>query len=278
MGPGNRLSSVMKQTDITGPVLGACPGRPARFGPGLLEKVAELGSLRDAAATLGLEERLAWNYLVGANNLSDQPLLCALAENPAPTPHAQRLLGRTEALVLAFEDFLAAPGGGAFNQFQLRHQFLRRLEARTSARNQFYCRVHSVLRERVNAVVTLELGGGDRLAAHITTHSAEELGLVAGRACHALIDPAWVEVRPDSPSGWNIRHNCLRGRVVRCVDDPVDAEVAIELAGGRIVLASMTRAEMAEKGIRLGQPAHALIQASQIILAVDEPCAGKAPA
>lgn len=265
---GSRLVApvVINHTNITGKPLLAVA---ARTGPGLLEKVAELGSLRDAAASLGLEEDLAWHYLVAANNLSDHPLIRVITADPVPTHHARHLLGRADALAVAFERFLDAPGGGAFRQFQQRHQLLRRLAARTSARNQFYCRVHAVRRERVNAVVSLDLGGGDRLIAHITARSAEDLGLVAGRTCHALVDPAWVELRAEAPAGAG--QNRLCGTVVRIQDDPVDAEVAIELAGGRIVLATLSRAEIAEKGLYVGRTGHALIQSSQIILAVDEP-------
>lgn len=275
MEPRFSLSSVIKPNDIThfGSFPQPVPKTPRAMGPNLLERVAELGSLRDAASVLGLDEELAWDYLVAANNLSDLPLIRPQAENLAPTQHGRRLLGRSEELARDFLDFLDAPSGGAFRQFQLRHQFLRRLEARTSARNQFYCRIRSVRRERVNAVVTLDLGGGDQLAAHITSRSAEELGLVGGRACHALVEPAWVEVRPDSAQGVYGQHNCLRGRVVRCLEDPVDTEVSIELSGGRIVVAAMTRAEMAEKDIEVGRSVRALVQSSQIILAVDQPAA-----
>jgi molybdate transport system regulatory protein len=275
MEPRFSLPSVMKPTDITNieAFMTPVPKAVCTMGPSLLERVAELGSLRDAASSLGLDEDRAWDYLVAANNLSDVPLIRPLAENLAPTRHGRRLLGRVEELARDFQDFLDTPSGGAFRQFQLRRQFLRRLVARTSARNQFYCRIRSVRRERVNAVVSLDLGGGDQLAAHITARSAEELGLVGGRACHALIEPAWVEVLPDSAQGVYDRHNCLRGRVVRCLEDPVDTEVAVELTGGRIVVAAMTQAEMAEKEIAPGRPVCALIQSSQIILAVDQPAA-----
>lgn len=265
-----RLASVIKATDITSlvevtqPVAGARPSLPR-----LLERVAELGTMHDAAAALGVEEDLAWNALVAANNLSEVPLLQTLARHPRPTPHAQRLLGRSENLAHAFLGFLDAPEGGAFRQFHLRQRLLRGLEERTSARNQFYCRVRLVARERVNAVVTLDLGGGDHLTAHITTRSIEDLGLVSGCACHALFDPAWVEVRPDTPG--STQQNCLRGTVARCLDDPVDSEVTIALGGGRLILATMTHAEMLEKNIQVGHPVCAVVQASQIILAVYEP-------
>jgi molybdate transport system regulatory protein len=267
----------MKLLDITAiePFLMPAGRTSSAIGPRLLEGLVRLGSLHDVATSLGVEEDLAWNYLVAANNLSDSPLVKPLAETLTPTLHGRRLLGRSEDMTSAFQSFLDAPGGGAFRQFQMRHQFLQRLGARTSARNQFYCRVLSVRRERVNAVVMLGLGGGDQLAAHITAHSAEELALVGGRCCHALIDPGWVEVRSGTQSEETMRHNCLHGKVVRLLDDPVDAEVAIELAGGRIVLAAMTQAEMTEKHIRVGEPVCAVIQSSQIILAVDQPPASR---
>lgn len=266
MEPRFFLPSVMKSNNITSFAGSA-------MGPSLLERLAELGSLHDAASALGLDEDLAWDYLVAANNLSDAPLIRPHAQTLAPTPQGRSLLARSENLARDFQDFLDAPNGGAFRQFQQRHQFLRRLIARTSARNQFYCRITSVRRERVNAVVTLDLGGGDQLAAHITARSAEELVLVGGRACHALVEPAWVEVLPDTPQHPDGQHNRLRGTVVRCLLDPVDTEVAIELTGGRIVVATMTQAEMADKQIAAGCSVCVLIQSSQIILAVDQPAA-----
>ncbi|MDD3529150.1 MAG: TOBE domain-containing protein [Gallionellaceae bacterium] len=266
MGSGLVAPSVINPAAIAN--IGA-PAAGRRIGPGLLEELAEFGSLCMAAHRLGLEEGLAWHYLVAANNLADRPLLRPLAADAEPTGDARRLLARPATLTDAFERFLDTPDGGAFHRFQQRHQFLSRLAARTSARNQFYCRVASVRRERVNAVVMLDLGGGDRLTAHITARSAEALGLVAGRGCHALVDPGWVEACAGAPA--QDSPNLLSGRVARVQDDPVDAEVAIELAGGRILLATLSHAEIAAKGLAIGRPAHALIQSSQIILAVDEP-------
>jgi molybdate transport system regulatory protein len=270
MGSRFGLPGVIYKRDITDAFrLSMSENRAVPRGLFLLERMAETGSLRDAANAVGLDEDLAWNYLVAANNLSDVPLIRPLAENLAPTLHAKRLLGRSEDLERAFQRFLDAPAGGAFRQFDLRQRILRRIGARTSARNQFYCRVRAVRRERINAVVMLDLGGGDRLDAQISACSAEDLGLVAGQACHALIDPAWIEVQPDRAADCDKQQNCLRGRVLRCLIDPVDAEVAIELGSGRIVVANMTQAEMAEKDIQVGRSALAVVQSSQIILAVD---------
>ena len=131
--------------------------------PGLLQRVAEFGSLREAAAVMNVDEKQAWSYLIAASNLSDVPIVRVANENLMPTMHGRGLLGHPDALAGAFQAFLDTTVGGAFRQFNQRHQFLQRLDARTSARNQFYCRVHSISRERINAVVTLDLGGGDQV-------------------------------------------------------------------------------------------------------------------
>ncbi len=226
--------------------------------------ITKLERVASAAADLGVAEGPVWNTLVAANNLSEVPLLPS-ATGDAPL---QVLLGRSDNLAHAFMGFLDVPEGGAFRQFHLRRRLLRGLEERTSARNQFYCRVRLISRERVNAVVTLDLGGGDQLTAQITARSIDDLGLVSGCACHALFDPSWVEILPDTSAAGQLHG--LRGTVARCRDDPVDSEVTIALAGGRLLLATMTHAERLEKEIRVGKTVCALIQASQIILAVYE--------
>ena len=275
MGSGFVVPGVIKSKDITGSLLPNPSGiRPPSGLPHLLEKFAELGSLREAAAAAGLDEDQAWSRLVTANNLSEVPLLQARADHASATPVAARLLGRSESLAEAFQGVLDAPAGGTFRQFHLRRQVLVRLQARCSARNQFFCQVRLLFRERVNAVATLDLGGGDHIEAQITARSAETLGLASGSHCHALIDPAWVEVQSAAEAAGSARQNSLAGRVVRCREDPVDSEVTIALAGGRLLLASMTRAEMEEKTIRVGSAVWAVIQSSQIILAV----AGQSPA
>ena len=62
------VPSVINRGDITDNPLLAGVGQTRRIGPGLLETVAQLGSLRDAASNLGLEQDLAWQYLVAAKD------------------------------------------------------------------------------------------------------------------------------------------------------------------------------------------------------------------
>lgn len=56
-----------------------------------------------------------------------------------------------------------------------------------SARNQFKGRILSVQKGAVTAIVTLDIGGGNKITASITNNAVEELGLVPGADAYAII-------------------------------------------------------------------------------------------
>jgi molybdopterin-binding protein len=66
-----------------------------------------------------------------------------------------------------------------------------------SARNQLHAKIRSVTHGAVNTEVVLELRGGEELVAIVTRHSAEALGLVAGRDAVAVIKASSVMVATD---------------------------------------------------------------------------------
>jgi molybdate transport system regulatory protein len=64
--------------------------------------------------------------------------------------------------------------------------------------------------------------------------------------------------------------NRLCGIVARCQDGAVNAEVVLELPGGKTVTAIVTRESVHNLGLAVGVPACALIKASRIILAIED--------
>jgi molybdopterin-binding protein len=66
-----------------------------------------------------------------------------------------------------------------------------------SARNQLKGKVKAVELGAVNAIVTLELAGGQEVVAMITKHAAESLGLKKGRRAYAIIKSTSVMVGVD---------------------------------------------------------------------------------
>ena len=60
--------------------------------------------------------------------------------------------------------------------------------------------------------------------------------------------------------------NALRGVVVRVVDGPVSAEVALEIAAGKVLVVALTSRSLRSLGLFPGRPAIALVKAPMIAL------------
>jgi molybdate transport system regulatory protein len=65
---------------------------------------------------------------------------------------------------------------------------------KTSARNQFHGKVSQIKTGAVNDEIEIELPGGDKLVAIITSESTKNLGLQVGGDAIALIKAPWVIV------------------------------------------------------------------------------------
>ena len=66
-----------------------------------------------------------------------------------------------------------------------------------SARNQFKGKVVSVKEGAVNAIVTIDIGGGNKMSATISLEAVKELGLVVGKEAYALVKATSVMVGID---------------------------------------------------------------------------------
>jgi molybdopterin-binding protein len=63
--------------------------------------------------------------------------------------------------------------------------------------------------------------------------------------------------------------NVLKGRVVKVIRGQTTAHVKIDVGGGSVVTASITVEAVDELGLREGDVAHAVIKASDVIVAKD---------
>ena len=251
---------------------------PAAFSRGrrwdhfeLLERIDASGSISSAASAMGMSYKAAWQAVEAMNNLSEQPVV----ERQTGGKHGggTRLTTYGRRLVVAYrglekerEKVLAALGK-IMDDFEQYYQLIRRFDMKTSARNQFLGKVINVKHGPISAEVTLDIGGGDVLTAVITNDSAEQLALQPGAEAYALIKAPWVIVTTEDGIKTSARNN-LRGTVVRCQEGAINAEVVIELPGGKLVVATVTNESVRELGLAEGKYATALIKASHIILAV----------
>lgn len=138
----------------------------------------------------------------------------------------------------------------------------------SSARNQFKGTVREVLIGAVNAEVHIELPGGATIIAAITKTSAENMAITAGMLVVALVKAPQVMIVADF-GGYKLSAcNQLSGTVAAIKQGAVNAEVAIELAGGQQVFAIVTHESIQNLGLKTGQSATAIFKAGAVILAV----------
>jgi molybdate transport system regulatory protein len=148
------------------------------------------------------------------------------------------------------------------------HSTLKESTMKVSARNQFEGTISAVNTGPVNTEVVLDLAGGDKLVAVITSASAKKLGLAVGKRAVGLVKAPSVTVLTDAANYRFSARNQFAGQVAQLVKGGVNSEVTIRLPGGSVVSAVITNEAVSELQLATGKPATALIKASQVILGV----------
>ena len=137
-----------------------------------------------------------------------------------------------------------------------------------SARNKFEGTISAVNAGPISTEVVLDLTGGDKLVAVVTSESAKRLGLAAGKRAAAFVKAPSVTLVTDAGNYRFSARNQFAGQVSQLIKGGVNSEVAIRLPSGNVVSAIVTNEAVAELQLASGKPATALIKASQVILGV----------
>lgn len=240
----------------------------------LLALIEEMGSITRAAKAMGMSYKAAWEAVELMNNMSDQPIV--VRTRGGAGGGETRLTDYGRELVAMFQVFHEEHGrfltalSERLQRANTVETLLRRFGMRTSARNQYWGRVIAVQRGAVNAEVTLALGDTDRIVASITNESVDALELKEGREASALIKASFVIVGTDESAPRTSARNCLSGTVSRYREGAVNGEVTLALEGGRSITAIVSNEGIRSLALTVGKPAYALVQASHVILAVND--------
>jgi len=246
-------------------------GGPGRIA--LLAKIAECGSITQAAKAIKMSYKAAWDAIDGMNNLAGEPLVDRLTGGKGGG--GTRLTQRGEQLVANFR--LIEQAHRRFVD-QLSHQtqasgladdflMIRKMSMKTSARNQFAGKVRSVNRGAVNDEIGLEIAGGQPLVAVITHESTQALGLCPGADVFALVKSSSVIVITSDDGAKFSARNQLSGTISRVVPGVVNTEVVIELPDGGSIAAIITQESASALGLVPGANATGIFKASSVILA-----------
>jgi len=238
----------------------------------LLRAIALHGSITQAAKAFGISYKAAWDAVDTMNTLAGTPLVERSIGGRGGgftqlTAHGRRLVERFEAVDAVHQRFLQLLDRGGMD-LDREFSLMDVLNMKTSARNQWLGTVSAVRPGAVNDEVELTLPGGTVLAATVTRESTRALDLRLQQAAIALVKAPAVVLATGLGDARVSARNRIDGTVRRVTPGAVNAEVELEGTQGLAVVAVLTLAAVQSLGLAPGQPASALIQASDIILAV----------
>jgi molybdate transport system regulatory protein len=240
----------------------------------LLAKIAECGSITQAAKAAGMSYKAAWDAIDTMNNLAGEPLVERAAGGKGGggtrlTPRGAQLVdnfARVEQEHRRFVEQLGRQSAHLADEYLL----IRRISMRTSARNQFLGKVASVKSGAVNDEIALDVAGGHRIVAVITHGSTQELGLKPGAEAFALIKASSIILVAANETARFSARNQLRGTVSRVQPGAVNTEVVIDLDGSVAVAAIVTNDSSEALELAVGKNVMAIFKASSVILAVPD--------
>ncbi|MBJ9976995.1 TOBE domain-containing protein [Pseudomonas sp. S75] len=239
--------------------------RPQRIG--LLQHIAEQGSITAAAKAAGISYKSAWDAIDELNNLAAQPLVERSAGGRGGggarlSAEGQRVLRLYQRLQVLHQEILES----AEEQGDL--DLLGRLMLRTSARNQLRGQVSALCREGRHDRVTLALGGGLHIDALITPDSTERLELTPGRTVVALLKAGWVKplAATDRPEPGS---NCLRVRLEQLLAEQADGtELRLALGNGQTLCAFAEPSWLRQQALAAGSELRVQFHPSMVLLGV----------
>ena len=137
-----------------------------------------------------------------------------------------------------------------------------------SARNVLPGKVSNITKGAVNAEVVLSLRGGESIVAVITNASVEHLGLHNGGDAFGIIKASDVMVGKGLENARLSARNILNGKVTELNEGAVNSEVGIQLPGGTMLIASITKESVHALNLVQSDAVSVVVKASHVMVGV----------
>ena len=229
----------------------------------ILRRIAEAGSISEAARAAGVSYKAAWQAIETLGNLAgtslvDKAVGGAGGGGAVLTEAGRRVLEAAERLAEARGRVLANLENGQPMPAPFE---LAALGLRTSMRNLLPCQVATLVADDHGVRVGLALAGDLLLHARITAESAQLLGLQPGLQVHALCKAAAVRIGHRAAAGHG---NLLPGIVTEAPAVELAGEVGLRLASGL----QLTGFAAADHGLEPDMQATAHVDEAAMVVAV----------
>ena len=237
---------------------------------GLLRAIDQTGSINQAAKQTDLSYKGAWQMIERANNLAPKVLITTATGGSkgggtSLTAAGQSLLQLFTRLELQHRQFLQQLNQSLADDPDMQ-MLLKRQVIKTTATNQLFGIVTAIQKGTVNAEVSVELKGGEQVAASLTLAGLKLLELSPGNDVLLLINDPEIIVVTELGNYPLSARNCLRGTVIRVQYDGVDSEIVINLPSGDSLVATISQASALTLGLSPGISAYAVFKSNAVIL------------
>lgn len=235
----------------------------------LLSKIAELGSISQAAKSMKMSYKAAWDAVNHMNNLAGEPLLYRITGGKGGgsttlTERGQQLISnfkRIEQIHQRFLQELSQDTGNIVDDLFV----LKRLSMKTSARNQLFGTVTAIQAGAVNDTVEITIADGHHIIATITRESTEELELQIGSEVFALIKASDIILLSSAEKVRLSARNQFSGTVTHIQAGAVNSEIIITV-GENTLAVVITNGSVASLQLEKGTAITAVFKASSVII------------
>lgn len=229
----------------------------------VLRRVAESGSISQAAREVGISYKAAWQAIDTLTNLAGVPLVARTVGGSGGGGACITSQGRQ---LLTLADALADARAAVLSRLDGLPLAAASLGLQTSMRNQLPCRVESLSADEAQEPtvrVAVRTAGDARLEARITRESADLLALREGVAVLVLCKATAVRIVGSSAVPPPEGEGFLSGSVERIAAGTVRDEVTLALPGGGRWVGFAAHPFRAETGT----VGYAMMDASSLVLA-----------
>jgi molybdate transport system regulatory protein len=238
----------------------------------LLEAVIEHKSITKAAEIAGFSYKTAWDAVNAINNLLPRPAF--ITRTGGPRGGGAEVTDEGRRLIMAFRRLEEKLGriSTAIAEEGLEHEqdlLFWGLGIKLSVRNALHCKIVEIIPALVDVEVKLEISPGSLLTSVITNTSVQELGLLPGSSCVAMVNASSVMLAPNETAPHISARNKLAGIVIGRVDDGINTEITVDIGGGKTIISVVTREGADDVGAEQGAQVLAIFKTSHVFLASD---------
>lgn len=140
---------------------------------------------------------------------------------------------------------------------------------KTSARNSFYGKIHTIHKGEIQTLVGVVSVSGNSISSIITNGSLERLGLKHGMLITAEVKAPWIQLYKNDSAPNCSADNIFQGTVYQITKNRATAEIVVRLPDGTELCAIITEKIRKQMGIKNQDTLWAFFDAFAVVLHVD---------